>query len=231
MRKIPTHISSSVPSPQLTVAGIFTPPVSGLPSLPVADGDDTPSAEVTALLLEGGQGDPEALRRVIPLVYAELRTLARRHRARWSDDAAPGTASLVHEAYDRLAALQDVQWQSRAQFFYLASRAMRSILIDHAKHRGRAKRGGGQRPQPLPDEHADAHMDTEELLALDDALARLSASNERLGKIVLCRVFGGLTIDECAEALDLSPASVKRGWTVARSWLFDALGGQPDEPR
>ena len=197
----------------------------------MADTPDSPSAEVTALLLGDGGGDPEALRKVIPLVYAELRALARRHRARWSDDAAPGTASLVHEAYDRLAALQDVQWHSRAQFFYLASRAMRSILIDHAKHRGRAKRGGCQRPQPISDDIADTDSDAEELLALDDALTRLSVSNERLGKIVLCRVFGGLTIDETAEALELSPASVKRGWAVARSWLFDALGGTSDDRR
>ncbi len=183
---------------------------------------ETPPSEVTALLLEGGVGDPDTLRRIVPLVYGELRSLARRHRAGWRDEGAPGTASLVHEAYDKLVALRDVRWRSRAQFFYLASRAMRSILIDHAKHRGRAKRGGGSAPQPLDDE-TPGPQPAEEVLALDEALSQLSASNERLGKIVLCRVFGGLTIEETAEALSLSPASVKRGWSVARSWLHTAM--------
>ena len=187
--------------------------------------DQTPTApprEVTALLAEATEGDPESLRRVLPLVYGELRSLARRHRASWRDDAAPGTASLVHEAYDRLAALEHVQWKSRAQFFYLASRAMRSILIDHAKRRGRAKRGSGQAPVSLDDDVPTAEH-AEELIAIDEALTKLSEGNERLGRIVECRVFGGLTIDETAEALELSPASVKRGWALARAWLHSAL--------
>ena len=187
--------------------------------------DQTPTApprEVTALLAEATEGDPESLRRVLPLVYGELRSLARRHRASWRDDAAPGTASLVHEAYDRLAALEHVQWKSRAQFFYLASRAMRSILIDHAKRRGRAKRGGGQRPDSLEDD-VPTDDNADELLAIDEALTRLGEGNERLARIVECRVFGGLTIEETGEALSLSPASVKRGWALARTWLFKEL--------
>ena len=187
---------------------------------------DVPSA-VTRLLLEGAQGTPETLERVLPLVYEELRQLARRHRARWRDDAAPGTASLVHEAYDRIAALQQVEWKSRAQFFYLASRAMRSILIDHAKHRHRAKRGGGQAAVPLSERDVPTgESDPEELLDLDAALTRLSESDERLGRIVECRVFGGLTVEETGDALGLSPATVKRGYAVARAWLFEQLGGR-----
>jgi len=172
-------------------------------------------------LLEGGDGDPEALRRVLPLVYGELRSMARRHRAGWRDDA-PGTASLVHEAYNKLAGLSQVQWKSRAQFFYLASRAMRSILIDHAKHRSRAKRGGGQQPDALEDD-VPTDQNADELIAIDEALTRLGEGNERLARIVECRVFGGLTIEETGEALALSPASVKRGWALARTWLFKEL--------
>lgn len=186
------------------------------------DHSQSPPREVTALLAEATEGDPDSLRRVLPLVYGELRSLARRHRASWRDDAAPGTASLVHEAYDRLAALEHVQWKSRAQFFYLASRAMRSILIDHARRQGRAKRGSGRAPVSLDDDVPTLDR-AEELLAIDEALSKLSDGNERLGRIVECRVFGGLTIAETAEALELSPASVKRGWAVARAWLYSAL--------
>lgn len=179
---------------------------------------------VTALLVDGSLADGEAVQRVLPLVYRELLTLARRHRARWRDAASPGTESLVHEAYERLAGVRDIEWKSRAQFFYLASRAIRSILVDHAKARGRVKRGGGRGPEPLAADTPDPHDgDAAELVALDDALTRLGADDDRLVRIVECRVFGGLTIDETGEALGLSPASVKRGWSVARAWLYDTL--------
>ena len=167
--------------------------------------DAIPST-VTALLIEGSRCDADAIRRVLPLVYDEPLALARRHRARWRDAGTPGTVSLVHEAYDRLAALRDVEWKNRAQFFFLSSRAMRSILIDHGRSRARVKRGGGRPLEQFGDD-APGDDDAEELLAIDDALKRLGDGDPRLARIVECRVFGGLTIDEAGEALGLSPAS------------------------
>lgn len=176
--------------------------------------------EVTALLNEAGGGDPEAVERLMPLIYDELRVLARHHRFRWRDERAPGTASVVHEAYLKLVDRSRIRWESRAQFFYLASRAMRSVLIDNARHFSREKRGGARRQVPLNEESLVSEERSDELLALDEALNRLAAANGQLGQIVECRFYGGLTIEESADALGLSPATVKRNWTTARAWLY-----------
>lgn len=179
--------------------------------------------QVTALLNEAGLGRADAVPRVLPLVYDELCVLARRHRFRWRDARSPGTGSLVHEAYLKLVDQSQVRWESRAQFFTIASRVMRSILVDNARHFSRQKRGGPQRQVPLEDHLLVSEEYSAELLALDDALSRLSAADERLGRIVECRFFGGLTVEESAEALGISPATVKRGWTTARAWLYQQL--------
>jgi RNA polymerase sigma factor (TIGR02999 family) len=182
---------------------------------------------VSALLEQARAGDAAALDRLMPLVYGELRQLARRHRAAWRPHAAarpPGTLSLVHEAYLRLVGQTRVEWQSRAQFFYLASRAMRSILVDGARRQLRRKRGGARRQVELQDDMLVAKARAEELVALDHALERLAEHDPRLGRIVECRVFGGLSVVETAESLGVSPATVKRGWSVARTWLFRELG-------
>ena len=190
---------------------------------------DSPG-EVTALLQELGAGNnDEVLARLLPLVYDELRLLARHHRFRWRDDQSPGTGSLVHEAYLKLAGQSRIRWESRAQFFYLASRAMRSVLIDNARHHLRQKRGGSLEHVPLSDDLLVSAERSEELIALDEALTRLSTADDRLGRIVECRFFGGLTVEESADALGLSPATVKRGWTTARAWLFHELKRAPGE--
>lgn len=184
--------------------------------------------EVTALFSELGTGrDDEVLARVVPLVYDELRLLARHHRFRWRHDHSPGTVSLIHEAYLKLVEQSQVRWESRAQFFYLASRAMRSVLVDNARYSLRQKRGGALVRVPLSDEMLVSEERSDELVALDEALTRLQASDDRLARIVDCRFFGGLTIEEAADALGLSPATVKRGWLLARAWLFHELNGTP----
>jgi RNA polymerase sigma factor (TIGR02999 family) len=189
-------------------------------------GKSAPRPGITALLERARAGDQRALDDVMPLVYDELRALARRHRAGWRPGgvARPlGTNSLVHEAYLRLLGQTHVEWQSRAQFFFLASRAMRSILVDNARHQLRHKRGGGRQAVPLENAMLVSEARAEELVALDEALDRLGARDERLGRIVECRFFGGLSIEETGEALGVSAATVKRGWGVARTWLFREL--------
>jgi RNA polymerase sigma factor (TIGR02999 family) len=181
---------------------------------------------VTELLARVSSGEPGAVARLMPLVYDELRLLARHHRRRWRDADAPGTQSLVHEVYLRLVDVGRSTGGSRAAFFALASRAMRSILIDNARHAQRQKREGSRDRVPLADDMLVSGARTEEMLALDDALTRLAAADATLAAIVECRFFGGLTIDETAEALAISAATVKRGWTMARAWLYRELAAR-----
>ncbi len=189
------------------------------------------SGEVTQLLTEldeasGAEDRHRVLERLVPLVYGELKLLARSNRYRWQGhEASPGTTSLVHEAYAKLAPLSEVGYESRRQFFCIASRAMRSILIDNARRYLRQKRGGGERPLPLDEARMVSAARSEELLALDSALRELEAHQPDLARIVECRVFGGLTVEEAAEALDVSPATVKRRWSLAKAWLYRELGG------
>lgn len=187
--------------------------------------------DVTALLQRHRAGEADALDELLPLVYDELRRLARSHRISWRRDGlkAPGTGSLVHEAYLKLIDQSRVDWQSRAQFFFLASRVMRSLLVDNARHHQRQKRGGRQEQVDLTEPMLVSYQRSESLLALDAALERLSEDDARLGEIVVCRFFGGLTVEETAEALDVSSATVKRGWRVARTVLFRELQGDAQE--
>ncbi len=149
--------------------------------------------------------------------------MARHQRFRWNDPRSPGTSSLVHEAYLKLVDQTRVDWQNRAQFFYLASRAMRSVLVDNARWHSREKRGGGAQPISTEDVNIVSEARSEELLALDEALSALKGEDDRLSRIVECRVFGGLTVDETAEALQVSTATIKRGWKLARAWLYRRL--------
>jgi RNA polymerase sigma factor (TIGR02999 family) len=181
--------------------------------------------DVTPLLNRAGRGDQTALERLFPLVYEELRILAHRHRRRFPDQRAPGTGSLVHEAYLRLADQKRIDWQGRAQFFALASKAMRSILIDNARRFGRQKRAGSARHVPIEGDVPASEERSDELISLDQALTRLEKQDERQSRIVECRFFGGLTVEETAEALNISPATVKRDWDEARSWLYKEMRG------
>lgn len=187
--------------------------------------------EITRLLVqldrEQGAGQRAVLERLMPLVYRELKALARANRFRWSGDQAPGTTSLVHEAYLKLARQAGSGFANRRHFYAVAAKAMRSILIDNARWQGRQKRGGGEAPAPLVESMLVSAERPEELLALDEALTRLDEREPRLVRIVECRCFGGLTVDETAEVLEVSPATVKRGWSLARAWLYRELQAAP----
>jgi RNA polymerase sigma-70 factor, ECF subfamily len=167
--------------------------------------------------------DPDALRRLLPFVYEELRGLARYHRWRLHDRHSPGTTSLVHEAYLKLEGGSRVAIRSRGEFFALASRVVRSVLIDNARRHQRRKREGDARPVPVNEALLPSEERSDELVALDEALTRLHGCDPRLARIVECRFFGGLTVEETAEALGLSPATVKRGWDAARARLYAEL--------
>lgn len=187
--------------------------------------------EITRLLAQLAEDQEsaggEVLRKLMPLVYGELKALARANRCRWQGQEAPGTTSLVHEAYARLAQQADDGYANRRQFFFVASKAMRSVLIDNARWHCRQKRGGGKAPLHLGEELLVSAQRCTELLALDEALSRLEKQQSRLARVVECRCFGGLTTDETAEALDVSAATVKRRWSLARAWLFRELRAGP----
>jgi RNA polymerase sigma factor (TIGR02999 family) len=158
-------------------------------------------------------------------VYEELRRVAHRHLRGEQTGHTLGTTALVHEAYLELAKLEQVRWSGQAYVLAAASRAMRRILIDFAVARRAQKRGGGVVAAPLDDAVAMAATRGEELLALDEALDRLAAVSARQARVVECRFFGGMSVEETAEALGSSPATVKRDWTVARAWLNRELAG------
>jgi RNA polymerase sigma factor (TIGR02999 family) len=175
--------------------------------------------EVTNLLLRWGGGDKEALDALAPLVYDELRRLAGRYLRRERSDHTLQSTALVHEAYLRLIDQRNVRWQNRAQFFGLAAELIRRILVDHARARVAAKRGGSAYKLTL-DEALDAAAPRDlDLVRLDDVLQGLSTMDPQQGRIVELRFFAGLTIEETAEVLGISPATVKRDWLVAKAWL------------
>jgi RNA polymerase sigma factor (TIGR02999 family) len=179
--------------------------------------------DVTALLAAWGQGDRAADSRLIAVVYDDLRRIARRRlRAERIGHSLAPTA-LVHEAYLRLVDFRRLHWQNRVQFFAIAARVMRQILVDHARAHVAAKRGGASWKVALPDQAGAAMPREVHLLDLDRALDTLAAIDGRLGDLVVLRFFGGLTVEEAAEALGLSPATVKRDWARARACLFREL--------
>jgi RNA polymerase sigma factor (TIGR02999 family) len=186
-------------------------------------------ADVTGMLVAWGQGNRDADSRLIAIVYQDLRRVARRRlRAERADHSLAPTA-LVHEVYLRLVDLRRVRWQNRAQFFAIAARLMRQILVDYARAHAAAKRGGPGWKMPLAD-HLGATVPRDVgLLDLDAALAKLATIDSRLGDLVVLRFFGGMSVEEAAEALGVSPATVKRNWSRARAWLFRELRRVVDE--
>lgn len=183
--------------------------------------------EVTALLQDWAAGDREALDRIIPLVYDELRRLAQRRLSRERPDHTLGATALVHEAYLRLVDVERAGFQSRAHFLAMASRVMRRLLVDHARQRDAVKRGGGERPAPLDEALHLASADATRFLELDGALHRLEAIDARQARILEQHYFGGLSIDEIADATDTSRSTVKRQLRFARAWLAAELGTEP----
>jgi RNA polymerase sigma factor (TIGR02999 family) len=170
-------------------------------------------------LHELSQGRPEVLDQLMPAVYDELRRIAHGQLRGEQSGHTLNTTALVHEAYLKLVNLRQVDWRDRAHFFAVAARLMRRILIDYARARKREKRGGGLIQVPLVEGLDIVVEETETLLALDDALARLEALNERQARVVECRCFAGLSVEETAEALGTSPATVKRDWALSRAFL------------
>jgi RNA polymerase sigma factor (TIGR02999 family) len=176
---------------------------------------------VTALLEQYAGGDATALDRLFPLVYEELQRVAHGHMDAERSGHTLGTTALVHEVYMKLVRHPPrVQWQSRIHFFAVAARAMRQILVNHAKSRSRAKRGGDAPLISLDEAVVVPDARPGELVALDDALKRLEAIDARQSRVVELRYFGGLTIEETAQVLAVSVVTVKRDWTTARAWLY-----------
>jgi len=175
-------------------------------------------ADVTQLLVRWGEGDRAAFDTLVPLVYGELKRMAQRHLAGERGQTLQTTA-LVHDAYIRLVDQHSVSWQNRAHFFAIAARMMRRILMNRARNRHAAKRGGAAVQLSLDDIDIHAADRPADLIALDDALTRLAAADPRQGEIVELRFFGGLSIEEIAEALHVSPGTIKREWRTAKAWL------------
>jgi RNA polymerase sigma factor (TIGR02999 family) len=180
-------------------------------------------AHVTGLLERWSGGDREAEQELFALVYEPLRRIARRQLARVRPGQTLQTTAVVHEAYVRLARGERGGWQDRAHFFAVSARAMRHILIDHARSQGSAKRAGGAPPLALDEASVPSRARPADVLALDDALRRLEEQDPRRSRVVELRYFGGLTNEEIAEVLKVSPATVERDWRYARAWLHRQL--------
>jgi RNA polymerase sigma factor (TIGR02999 family) len=185
--------------------------------------DAIPSAEITVLLKAWAGGDQAALERLVPMVYGELRRMAHRYMRRESPGHTLRTTALVNEAYLRLVDVDNVCWQDRTHFFAVSAQVMRRILVDGARARGREKRGGECRPVNLNDSIDAIAERGEELIALDDALNSLAQIDTRKARVIEMRFFGGLSVEETAAVLSISPQSVLRDWKLARAWLTREL--------
>jgi RNA polymerase sigma factor (TIGR02999 family) len=181
--------------------------------------------EITDLLVAWGEGDRAALERLVPLVHAELRRLARGYMRGERAGHTLQTTALVNEAYLKLVEQGRVRWQNRAHFLAIAARQMRHVLVDYARRRKYQKRGGGALQVTLGEAEGMAEARSPDLVALDEALAALAEVDPRRARVVELKFFGGLTTEEAAEALGVSDTTVERDWTVARAWLHKTLKG------
>ena len=182
-----------------------------------------PNAQVTVLLRKWSEGDESALEQLTPLVYDELHRLAHQHMRRENAGHVLQTSALINEAYLRLVDQPRIQWESRAHFFGIAARLMRRILVDDARKRNSAKRGGSMMHIPLDEVEDIAQHQAANIVAVDDALHKLEAIDVRQVQIVELRFFGGLSIEETANVLKVSPGTVMRDWTFARAWLRNEM--------
>jgi RNA polymerase sigma factor (TIGR02999 family) len=188
--------------------------------------------DITQLLAAWGTGDKSALDKLLPLVHAELRRIARRQMSQERDGHTLQATALVNEAYLRLAGQESFEWHSRAHFFAVCAQVMRHVLIDHARAHSRDKRGGGAVQVSLEEAAAFAGQPAEHFLALDEALKFLESVDPQKSKIVELRYFGGLSIEETAEVLDVSPRTVRREWQRSKAWLYRLITeGTTDETR
>jgi RNA polymerase sigma factor (TIGR02999 family) len=181
--------------------------------------------EITQLLMDWSRGDEAAVAKLFPLVYGELHRLASAYMRRERQDHVLQTTALVHEAYLRLVDQQNLTWQTRAHFFAVAARIMRTILVDYARGCGRAKRSDGLPELPLAEVAVMSGERAHELVAVDLALNNLAAVDPRKSKVFELRYFGGMSVDEAAVAMKISPATVARDWRMARAWMRRELGG------
>jgi RNA polymerase sigma factor (TIGR02999 family) len=183
----------------------------------------TSSPDLTGLLLEWRAGDGDALAKLAPLVYDELRRTAHRYMQRERQGHTLQTTALVNEAYVRLVAEQRIDWESRSHFFAVMARVMRHVLTDHARRRRYAKRGGAIVQVSLAESDLMSQERASELVALDEALSELASVDPRKGQVVELRYFGGLSLEETAEVLGISMMTVRRDWRAAKAWLFREL--------
>ena len=181
--------------------------------------------EVTALLRDWSDGDEEALQKLTPLLYRELHRLAHRYMRGERPDHTLQTTALINEAYLRLIDCKNVRWQNRAHFFGVSAQLMRRILVDFARARDNLKHGAGVRTLSLEEAPAVSPDPTREIVALDEALQSLAAFDSRKSRIVELRFFGGLSVEETAEVMNLSPRTVHRDWDLAKAWLHRELSG------
>jgi RNA polymerase sigma-70 factor, ECF subfamily len=179
--------------------------------------------DVTVLLSALSRGDRDAASKLIPVVYGELRRLAGSYMRRERQDHTLQATALVHEAYLKLVEQRSVNWQGRAHFYGVAAQLMRRILIDHARAHLRQKRGGEQKKVSLDEAYIFSEQQSAELLAVDEALERLARLDARQARVVELRFFGGLSVEEAAEVLGVSPKTIKRDWSVAKTWLYADL--------
>ena len=201
-----------------------------LPTETSDSADRLPSpGEVTQLLLEWNEGNGSALDRLLPIVYAELHRVADNYLRRERPGHTLQATALINEAYLRLVGAQNVQWENREQFFGIAANLMRRVLVDHARGARAAKRGGNPQNLPLDEAALVIQERDDNLLLLDEALERLTEVDPQACRIVELRYFAGLTIDEIAELLKLSPTTVKREWAAARAFLLHEISGEPDK--
>ena len=182
--------------------------------------DAVQTPKLTDLLLDWRRGDESALARLTPLVYDELRRIAHRYVQRERSGHTLQTTALVHEAYLRLAGDQRIEWQDRAHFFAVSAQVMRHILIDHARRRRYVKHGGDAPHVSLTDSNAMTPQRANELVSLDEALEELAKLDERKSRVVELRYFGGLSLEETAEVIEVSVMTVRRDWRAAKAWLF-----------
>jgi RNA polymerase sigma factor (TIGR02999 family) len=182
--------------------------------------NNTSHTEITLLLNELQNGNKESINKILPLVYNELRRLASKYLKKEYSNRTIQTTELVHEAYLKLIGSNEVSWQNRTHFFGIAANAMRQILVDYARKRKAGKRGEGKDNISLDDAPTISVQTDEQILALDNALKKLETVDERSCKIVELRYFSGLTIEETAEFLEISPATTKRDWNFAKAWLY-----------
>jgi len=180
-------------------------------------------SDVTGLLAAWREGDATAVDRLFPLVYEELRRIAHRQLSRERADHTLGTTALVHEAYLKLVDQTRANWTDRSQFFAISARVMRRILVDHARQHLAGKRGGRQERVNLDEKTLSLDDRAELLVAVDEALLRLRAVDERASRVVECRFFGGYTEDATAQALQITDRTVRRDWVRAKAWLYEAL--------